>query len=511
MIVAPGTRSIRVHGVVKRYPSLADDPLGGSASLKRVCIATLEFPGVGRSGPVGTAFHALAVALAGGGHDVTVLFLRDRLDGADEVHWRAHFSAAGLRFVHLPRPPPAADRPSRPAETAFNCYRWLSQHRFDIVHFHELSGVGYYSLLAKRSGRDFHSTLLCVGLHGHAGRSSRDGGAAVPPLAELEIHELEKACVQLADLVISPTHHVLDRLRDRRWSVARKAFVHPGMGGIDGAGCRVTRPRQDPDEVTRTWLRWHVGVQPESYRVPATPGPTPRVSVVIVHAHREHDAVPVIESVKNQTTAPHEILVCRIGSDRHAPTTVELNQAISTCSGDYVVILVTPSTVAPTFLSEITAALRRHGDDLVTTISHHPTSEYGPASFPIASAVVLGIWRPFFGSPHVLVIRRATFVELGGGAAPPVELLVWELTVRAALAGKRLSVIPADLAEVPPHDIAASIEDDRRRLALYEATVAPSLRQIVRFSLGLARRPPLTDRPSTQPRHGQTVEVARST
>ena len=138
MLAAPGRNSIGVRRAMKGYPSLADHPLTGSASRKRVCIATLEFPGVCQNGDVGTAFHALAVALASRGHDVTVLFLGDRLDGGDEAHWRSHFSAAGLRFVHLPRHPPATDRDSRAAETAFNCYRWLSGHRFDIVHFHEI-------------------------------------------------------------------------------------------------------------------------------------------------------------------------------------------------------------------------------------------------------------------------------------------------------------------------------------------------------------------------------------
>jgi hypothetical protein len=98
----------------------------------------------------------------------------------------------------------------------------------------------------------------------------------------------------------------------------------------------------------------------------------------------------------------------------------------------------------------------------------------------------------------VIVVRRETFVELGGFSASRTDISVWELTVKAALAGKDLLVIPRDLCEVPSFDGVVSTEDDRRRLALYEATIPPSLRPIATLALGLFRRRPATERLSSQ-------------
>jgi hypothetical protein len=43
---------------------------------------------------------------------------------------------------------------------------FLQENPFDIVHFHDYLGIGYYSLLAKRQGWAFQDTTFVVGLHG---------------------------------------------------------------------------------------------------------------------------------------------------------------------------------------------------------------------------------------------------------------------------------------------------------------------------------------------------------
>lgn len=44
---------------------------------------------------------------------------------------------------------------------------------FDVVHFHEFGGAGYYPLLAKRQGLALRGTHVIVGVHGCAARVSR--------------------------------------------------------------------------------------------------------------------------------------------------------------------------------------------------------------------------------------------------------------------------------------------------------------------------------------------------
>ena len=49
--------------------------------------------------------------------------------------------------------------------TAFDAHAWLRKRQFDVVHFPELHGHGYYCVLAKHQGLDFNHTVLCIGTH----------------------------------------------------------------------------------------------------------------------------------------------------------------------------------------------------------------------------------------------------------------------------------------------------------------------------------------------------------
>ena len=49
---------------------------------------------------------------------------------------------------------------------SYEVYRILRDRHFDVVHFHDYQGAGYYSLLAKTQGLAMHETVTVIGLHG---------------------------------------------------------------------------------------------------------------------------------------------------------------------------------------------------------------------------------------------------------------------------------------------------------------------------------------------------------
>jgi hypothetical protein len=53
--------------------------------------------------------------------------------------------------------------------TSYSAYVWLRERSFDIVHFHALGGIGYYTLLAKQEQLLPRIHNIVVGVHAIAG------------------------------------------------------------------------------------------------------------------------------------------------------------------------------------------------------------------------------------------------------------------------------------------------------------------------------------------------------
>ncbi|HUB27277.1 MAG TPA: glycosyltransferase [Tepidisphaeraceae bacterium] len=189
-----------------------------------VCLCTADFVGPVRNGGIGTAYHALARTLASAGHPVTVLFaLGDFCEQGVIADWIAYYRAAGIEFIPLPPsdPPVQADAFIK---TSFECYQWLAAQEaagkvFDVIHFHEWRGLGFYSTLAKRQGLNFARSVLCVGTHSpHLWHLE---GMRCQPRAiqDLQADFLERGSVEWADCVVSPSRYMLDWIKSQDWKL----------------------------------------------------------------------------------------------------------------------------------------------------------------------------------------------------------------------------------------------------------------------------------------------------
>src|SRR5262245_6804551 len=196
-------------------PAPADHAAPPTQRLARVCIVSQEFNGPSRNGGIGTAYTALAELLAGAGHPVTVLYLPGAV-GA----WGDHYRRRNIDLVALPDAPCPLGG-SEALAASYRVYLWLRERRFDVVHFHEWLAAGYYSLLARRQGLAFAGTTFCVGLHSPTRWLHEANGLFLDDLDVLERDALERRCVALADEVWSPSHYMLDWVRERGWDTPR--------------------------------------------------------------------------------------------------------------------------------------------------------------------------------------------------------------------------------------------------------------------------------------------------
>jgi glycosyltransferase involved in cell wall biosynthesis len=190
-----------------------------------ICIASYELLGPSRNGGIGTAYSALASALTEAGHQVTLLYLfGDWYDNGTVSEWRTHYHSKGIEFCPLPA---SAHSPEGPQSLniSLEAYRWLKTRDFDIIHFPELLGHGFYSVLAKHQGLDFRNTLICVGVHSPISWIREVNGELPFTLDEPEIDFMERESVALADAVISPSQYLLNWMQANGWSLPPATYV----------------------------------------------------------------------------------------------------------------------------------------------------------------------------------------------------------------------------------------------------------------------------------------------
>ncbi len=199
----------------------------------KICIATVEIVGPHRNGGIGTAYTAMAEVLVKAGHQISILYLgAPRCEEKDLSYWIEHYAKSGIELICFP--------PSPPHEKTVNFYhqqksyeilQWFLKQAsdFDIVHFHEWSGYGYYTLLAKHQGWAFQQTLFCIGTHGPTLWCKSGNHEFIHRTTDLEIDFMEQESVRLADIVISPSQYLLNWMEEKNWHFPKQTFVQPNL------------------------------------------------------------------------------------------------------------------------------------------------------------------------------------------------------------------------------------------------------------------------------------------
>lgn len=228
--------------------SLAFDPRVDleqpDASPARICIASYEVAGPTRNGGIATANTSLAIALAHGGHDVTLLFTgtAEPARAQHREEWVRRFARENVSFELLPTERVSAVKSPHPnVRRAFELYRWLRDREdaFDVVHFPECQGHAYFAVLARAQGLAFARTTFVAGVHSCT-RWCSEANRELPRSVDALVDEhLEQLSVELADVVVSPSAYMLDYLTERGWALPPRRFVQqyvlpPSSRHVDG-------------------------------------------------------------------------------------------------------------------------------------------------------------------------------------------------------------------------------------------------------------------------------------
>lgn len=196
-----------------------------------------SFEGLFINSGIGTAYYALAELLARSGNKVTVLYTRDKPPTTGSFNdWVKHYAAQGIELKALP---PSEKRVTNPKlqVTSAQVYKYLKLNHFDIVHFPDFEGLGFYTTLAKRVGLAFQDTILVAGLHGPTRWVLDANEGRIPSHeSELEVDWMERMSVENADVVWTPSNVLASWLSQQGWNFTRGVHLLPLPPGPEVRG-----------------------------------------------------------------------------------------------------------------------------------------------------------------------------------------------------------------------------------------------------------------------------------
>jgi glycosyltransferase involved in cell wall biosynthesis/GT2 family glycosyltransferase len=204
-------------------------PVKADAPRRRlsICVASPDLVGPVRNGGIGTAYTALAEALAADGHRVTALYLSGQYCEQRTLgDWASWYLERGVEFIPLPAAAiPLNNSPN--VNSAYDAYQWLRGRPFDVIHFPEWKGLAYWCLLARRQDLAFAETTFVLGIHSSTAWQRQGNQELITCYTDLESDYLERRCVELADVVWSPSQYLLRWARDRDWKFPANTYVQP--------------------------------------------------------------------------------------------------------------------------------------------------------------------------------------------------------------------------------------------------------------------------------------------
>lgn len=189
-------------------------------------------------GGVGTAYHALAKALAVKGNKVTLLFVPLEHPRPELFRkWQDAYRLQGIHLELLPHSSPIKIHSLfQNAARSYRVMQWLRElEDFDVLHFPDGKGLGYYTFLSKFQGLAFKKTQMVLGAH------SSTFWDAVYSYGDktyyqdfLERNFLERESARMADFVISPSQYYLGFLKDeQKFSLPSHSYVMPNIMSSD--------------------------------------------------------------------------------------------------------------------------------------------------------------------------------------------------------------------------------------------------------------------------------------
>lgn len=196
----------------------------------RICILTQDIFGPVRNAGIGTAYMHAAHFWAEVGHQVTIVYTQGRASQNRTIdYWIDFYRERGVRFLCAPETP-AVRAPTPALRWSYQGYRALKQlPKFDFVHSSECGASPYYSLMAKQNAGEFGETIFCIKTSSPHLWSRQGNEASILLNTGMVICAAERYCVEKADLIISPSEHMLEWMSNHGYSLPQHVCVQPNV------------------------------------------------------------------------------------------------------------------------------------------------------------------------------------------------------------------------------------------------------------------------------------------
>jgi O-antigen biosynthesis protein len=191
-------------------------------TLRRVTVVASEILGIPGTGGPGTADSFLAVALGRHGHDVELLVAPGRDVSGLSEEWERRYAESNVRVRPL-----AGHGAVRPAflAPARHVYDALRSNPPDVVVADDWRALAYAALRSRQLARSLAETAFVLYCHGPA-RVFAEAARKVPDtVARFGEEVAQRACVELADAVVSPSEWLVSWLHEHRWPVGESVHI----------------------------------------------------------------------------------------------------------------------------------------------------------------------------------------------------------------------------------------------------------------------------------------------
>jgi glycosyltransferase involved in cell wall biosynthesis len=185
-------------------------------SPRRITIVASELLGRSGTGGAGTADSLLAVALGRHGHGVRLLVASGRETGPLSAEWSERYADANVEIEVLERMPGVSPSFLAPTLEVFHALR---PDPPDVVIADDWRGLAFAALRARQTGLALTDTAFVIHCHG-PGRVLTEFAQKVPDVQDRFGEDVtERASIELADAVVSPTAWLLEWMQRHGWPV----------------------------------------------------------------------------------------------------------------------------------------------------------------------------------------------------------------------------------------------------------------------------------------------------
>jgi glycosyltransferase involved in cell wall biosynthesis/GT2 family glycosyltransferase len=195
----------------------------------RVIIVTPDIVGPVKNGGIGTACFHYARSLANAGYHAEVLF-SGTIGEVERQRWARWYDSFGIDFHTMDEIPSIG-------LTVYGC-RWhveraqyiltyLRERTYDYIIFQDWHANGFWAARAKRMGVAFGDTP--IGLISHSPNQWQKEGMQTfgSPVEDCSLEWAEKETIAAVDILISPSHHMVDWLRAHGYRLPDRVVTCP--------------------------------------------------------------------------------------------------------------------------------------------------------------------------------------------------------------------------------------------------------------------------------------------